>query len=171
MIAVGSSRLFLAPAFISIVRRPLRFYQRPPSSIVKLTRADPRRGSRRSSTPSAAVASSATSSSRSHSHAVAYRVPFVEVREAKPRPSPQPESHAHPTEQPYRRPHSISRAALHAYTTDQFVLGVPLGSPKTSYVPPGSHVARVRERASSWAEAEVRARASWRVTRSDRGEP
>ncbi|KAA0042482.1 hypothetical protein E5676_scaffold334G00350 [Cucumis melo var. makuwa] len=36
------------------------------------------------------------------------------------------------------------------YTTDQFVLGVPLGSPKTSYVPSGSHVARVRERASSW---------------------
>ncbi|TYK29011.1 hypothetical protein E5676_scaffold120G001180 [Cucumis melo var. makuwa] len=36
------------------------------------------------------------------------------------------------------------------YTTNQFVLGVPLGSPKTSYVPPGSHVARVRERASSW---------------------
>ncbi|KAA0052822.1 hypothetical protein E6C27_scaffold773G00160 [Cucumis melo var. makuwa] len=36
------------------------------------------------------------------------------------------------------------------YTTDQFVLGVPLGSPKTSYVPPGSHVPRVRERASSW---------------------
>uniref|UniRef100_A0A9I9E586 CACTA en-spm transposon protein n=1 Tax=Cucumis melo TaxID=3656 RepID=A0A9I9E586_CUCME len=36
------------------------------------------------------------------------------------------------------------------YTTDQFVLGVPLGSPKTSYVPSGSHVALVRERASSW---------------------
>ncbi|KAA0046975.1 hypothetical protein E5676_scaffold68G001330 [Cucumis melo var. makuwa] len=36
------------------------------------------------------------------------------------------------------------------YTTDQFVLGVPLGSPKTSYVHLGSHVARVRERASSW---------------------
>ncbi|KAA0061344.1 hypothetical protein E5676_scaffold692G00230 [Cucumis melo var. makuwa] len=36
------------------------------------------------------------------------------------------------------------------YTTYQFVLGVPLGSPKTSYVPPGSHVARVQERASSW---------------------
>ncbi|KAA0055929.1 hypothetical protein E6C27_scaffold319G00490 [Cucumis melo var. makuwa] len=35
-------------------------------------------------------------------------------------------------------------------TTDQFVRGVPLGSPKTSYVPPGSHVARVRERVSSW---------------------
>ncbi|KAA0032135.1 hypothetical protein E5676_scaffold186G00130 [Cucumis melo var. makuwa] len=57
------------------------------------------------------------------------------------------------------------------YTTDQFVLSVPLGSPKTSYVPPGSHVARVRERASSWAKAEVRAKASWRATRSDRGEP
>ncbi|KAA0036858.1 hypothetical protein E5676_scaffold110G002340 [Cucumis melo var. makuwa] len=57
------------------------------------------------------------------------------------------------------------------YTTDQFVLGVPLGSPKTSYVPPGSHVAHVRERASSWAEVEVRAKASWRATRSDRGEP
>ncbi|KAA0047141.1 hypothetical protein E5676_scaffold109G00080 [Cucumis melo var. makuwa] len=36
------------------------------------------------------------------------------------------------------------------YNTDQFVLGVPLGSPKTSYVPLGSHVERVRERASSW---------------------
>ncbi|TYK29873.1 uncharacterized protein E5676_scaffold208G001250 [Cucumis melo var. makuwa] len=34
------------------------------------------------------------------------------------------------------------------YTTDQFVLGVPLGSPKTRYVSTGSHVARVRERAS-----------------------
>ncbi|TYK22215.1 hypothetical protein E5676_scaffold333G00980 [Cucumis melo var. makuwa] len=57
------------------------------------------------------------------------------------------------------------------YTTDQIVIGVPLGSPKTSYVPPGLHVARVRERASSWAGAEVRAKASWRATRSDRGEP
>ncbi|TYK11696.1 hypothetical protein E5676_scaffold304G00040 [Cucumis melo var. makuwa] len=57
------------------------------------------------------------------------------------------------------------------YTTDQIVLGVPLGSPKTSYVPSGSHVARVRERASSWAEVEVRAKESWRATRSDRGEP
>ncbi|TYK14499.1 hypothetical protein E5676_scaffold15G00110 [Cucumis melo var. makuwa] len=53
----------------------------------------------------------------------------------------------------------------------QFVIGVPLGSPKTSYVPPGSHVARVWERASSWAEAEVRRKASWRMTRSDRSEP
>ncbi|TYK23856.1 hypothetical protein E5676_scaffold419G00270 [Cucumis melo var. makuwa] len=57
------------------------------------------------------------------------------------------------------------------YATYQFVLGVPLGSPKTRFVPTGSHVARVRERASSWAEAEVRAKASWRMTRSDCGEP
>ncbi|KAA0032971.1 hypothetical protein E5676_scaffold482G00320 [Cucumis melo var. makuwa] len=57
------------------------------------------------------------------------------------------------------------------YTIDQFVLGVPLGSLKTSYVPLGSHVARVRERANSWAETEVRAKASWRATRSDRGKP
>ncbi|KAA0048508.1 hypothetical protein E5676_scaffold600G001180 [Cucumis melo var. makuwa] len=43
------------------------------------------------------------------------------------------------------------------YTTDQFVLGVPLGSPKTSYVPPGPHVARVRvwKRASSWAVGDA----------------
>ncbi|KAA0041613.1 hypothetical protein E5676_scaffold242G00330 [Cucumis melo var. makuwa] len=61
------------------------------------------------------------------------------------------------------------------YTTDQFVLCVPLGSPKTSYVPPRSHVACV----SSWVplfrtligKAEVRAKASCRATRSDRGEP
>uniref|UniRef100_A0A9I9E8D4 Uncharacterized protein n=1 Tax=Cucumis melo TaxID=3656 RepID=A0A9I9E8D4_CUCME len=36
------------------------------------------------------------------------------------------------------------------YTKDQIVLGVPLGSPKTRYVPTGSQFARVRERASSW---------------------
>ncbi|KAA0032067.1 reverse transcriptase [Cucumis melo var. makuwa] len=35
------------------------------------------------------------------------------------------------------------------YTKDQFVLGVPLGSPKTTYVPMRSQIARVRERASS----------------------
>ncbi|KAA0043560.1 hypothetical protein E6C27_scaffold335G00660 [Cucumis melo var. makuwa] len=32
------------------------------------------------------------------------------------------------------------------YTTDQFILGVPLGSPKTNYVPSGSHVAHVGKR-------------------------
>ncbi|KAA0052851.1 hypothetical protein E5676_scaffold675G00500 [Cucumis melo var. makuwa] len=42
--------------------------------------------------------------------------------------------------------HSVSSG----YTTDQFVLGAPLGSLKISYVPSGSHVARVRERANSW---------------------
>ncbi|KAA0040849.1 hypothetical protein E5676_scaffold306G00770 [Cucumis melo var. makuwa] len=57
------------------------------------------------------------------------------------------------------------------YTKDQFVLGVPLGSSKTIYVPTGSQIARVKGRASSEAEVEVRARASWRLTRSDCGEP
>ncbi|KAA0041337.1 hypothetical protein E6C27_scaffold128G003460 [Cucumis melo var. makuwa] len=57
------------------------------------------------------------------------------------------------------------------YATDQFVLGVPLGHQRPDFVPTGSHVARVRECASSWAGAEVRARASWRATRSGRGEP
>ncbi|KAA0048481.1 hypothetical protein E5676_scaffold600G00830 [Cucumis melo var. makuwa] len=57
------------------------------------------------------------------------------------------------------------------YTTDQFVLGVPLGHRRPDFVPTGAHVAHVRERASYWAGAEVRARASWGATRSDRGEP
>ncbi|TYK27732.1 hypothetical protein E5676_scaffold225G00820 [Cucumis melo var. makuwa] len=39
------------------------------------------------------------------------------------------------------------------------------------FVPTGAHVARVRERARDWVEAEVGAKASWRATRSDRGEP
>ncbi|KAA0033495.1 hypothetical protein E5676_scaffold260G00260 [Cucumis melo var. makuwa] len=51
------------------------------------------------------------------------------------------------------------------YTTDQFVLGVPLGSPKTSYVSLGSHIVRVRERASSWAKVKVEE--SWRATEKD----
>ncbi|KAA0048218.1 hypothetical protein E5676_scaffold265G001840 [Cucumis melo var. makuwa] len=57
------------------------------------------------------------------------------------------------------------------YAIDQFVLGVPLGHRSSDFVPTGSHVARVRERTSSWAGAEVKARASWRATRSDHGEP
>ncbi|TYK04835.1 hypothetical protein E5676_scaffold143G00130 [Cucumis melo var. makuwa] len=56
------------------------------------------------------------------------------------------------------------------YTIDQIVLGVPFRSPKNSYVPPGSHVACVRERVSFWAGVEVRAKASWQATRSDDGE-
>ncbi|KAA0042931.1 hypothetical protein E5676_scaffold108G001570 [Cucumis melo var. makuwa] len=39
------------------------------------------------------------------------------------------------------------------------------------FVPMGAHVARVRKRARDWVEAEVGAKASWRATRSDRGEP
>ncbi|KAA0025810.1 hypothetical protein E6C27_scaffold34G00620 [Cucumis melo var. makuwa] len=39
------------------------------------------------------------------------------------------------------------------------------------FVPTGAHVARVRERARDWVEAEVGAKASWRATISDRGEP
>ncbi|KAA0059768.1 hypothetical protein E5676_scaffold896G00200 [Cucumis melo var. makuwa] len=42
-----------------------------------------------------------------------------------------------------------------------------LGFTKDQLVPTGSQIARVWER----AEAEVRAKASWRMTRSDRGEP
>ncbi|KAA0043624.1 hypothetical protein E5676_scaffold447G001640 [Cucumis melo var. makuwa] len=51
------------------------------------------------------------------------------------------------------------------------VLGVPWDTEDQSYVPTGAHVARVRERARDWIEDEVRAKASWRATRSDRGEP
>ncbi|KAA0032246.1 hypothetical protein E6C27_scaffold219G00770 [Cucumis melo var. makuwa] len=51
------------------------------------------------------------------------------------------------------------------------VLGVPRGTEDQSYVPSGAHVARVRERARDWVEDEARAKASWRATRSDRGEP
>ncbi|KAA0039210.1 hypothetical protein E5676_scaffold607G00490 [Cucumis melo var. makuwa] len=69
----------------------------------------------------------------------------------------------------FRTPDCLSTSFW--YATDQFVLGVPLGHRRPDFVPTGSHVARVRKRASSWVGAEVRARASWRVTRSDRGEP
>ncbi|TYK05519.1 hypothetical protein E5676_scaffold178G00200 [Cucumis melo var. makuwa] len=51
------------------------------------------------------------------------------------------------------------------------VLGVPRDTKDQRYVPTGAHVARVRERARGWVEDEVRAKASWRATRSDRGEP
>ncbi|KAA0054573.1 hypothetical protein E6C27_scaffold24G003670 [Cucumis melo var. makuwa] len=51
-----------------------------------------------------------------------------------------------------RRGHSQSNclSVSFGYTKDQIVLGVPLGSPKTRYVPTGLQIARVRERASSW---------------------
>ncbi|TYK11889.1 putative nuclease HARBI1 [Cucumis melo var. makuwa] len=51
------------------------------------------------------------------------------------------------------------------YTTDQFVLGVPLGSLKTRFVSMGSQIARVRERASSWTKVKVEE--SWRATEKD----
>ncbi|TYK08742.1 ty3-gypsy retrotransposon protein [Cucumis melo var. makuwa] len=47
--------------------------------------------------------------------------------------------------------------------------GIPLGITKDQLVPTRAQIARVRRRASSEAEAKVRTRASWRVTRSDRG--
>ncbi|KAA0035911.1 gag-protease polyprotein [Cucumis melo var. makuwa] len=43
------------------------------------------------------------------------------------------------------------------------------GFTKDWLVPTRSQIARIRERASSQTEAEVRAKASWRMTRSDRG--
>ncbi|KAA0051718.1 hypothetical protein E6C27_scaffold60G001040 [Cucumis melo var. makuwa] len=51
------------------------------------------------------------------------------------------------------------------------VLGVPRDTEDQSYVSKRAHVARVRERARDWVEDEVRAKASWRATRSDRSEP
>ncbi|TYK00171.1 uncharacterized protein E5676_scaffold2510G00680 [Cucumis melo var. makuwa] len=46
-----------------------------------------------------------------------------------------------------------------------------LGNYQGPACPYGAHVARVRGRASSGVEAEVGTRASWRVTRSDHGNP
>ncbi|KAA0040933.1 hypothetical protein E5676_scaffold315G00010 [Cucumis melo var. makuwa] len=45
------------------------------------------------------------------------------------------------------------------------------GFTKDQLVPTGSQIARIRERASSGAEVEIRAKASWQMTRSDSGEP
>nr|ADN33999.1 hypothetical protein [Cucumis melo subsp. melo] len=57
------------------------------------------------------------------------------------------------------------------FATDQYVLGAPSEHRRPDSVPMGVHVARVRKRASYWVEVGVRARASWRATRSDRAEP
>ncbi|KAA0042184.1 hypothetical protein E6C27_scaffold67G006780 [Cucumis melo var. makuwa] len=54
---------------------------------------------------------------------------------------------------------------------DKLVLGVPLGSPKTRYDLTGSQIAHVWERAGLRTEVEVRAKGSWRMTRSDHGKP
>ncbi|KAA0057667.1 hypothetical protein E6C27_scaffold126G00100 [Cucumis melo var. makuwa] len=53
------------------------------------------------------------------------------------------------------------------FTTDQQVLGAPPNIEDQIFVPTEAHVTPVRER----VEAEVGAKASWRATRSDRGEP
>ncbi|KAA0067496.1 hypothetical protein E6C27_scaffold50G00020 [Cucumis melo var. makuwa] len=50
-----------------------------------------------------------------------------------------------------------------------FVLGVPLGSPKTRDDPMESQIARVREHASLEVGVKVRAQESWRMIRIDRG--
>ncbi|KAA0063456.1 hypothetical protein E5676_scaffold110G00350 [Cucumis melo var. makuwa] len=57
------------------------------------------------------------------------------------------------------------------FATDQYVLGAPSGHRRPDSVLTEAHVARVWKCASYWVEAGVRARASWRATRSDRGEP
>ncbi|KAA0035495.1 hypothetical protein E5676_scaffold455G002840 [Cucumis melo var. makuwa] len=64
----------------------------------------------------------------------------------------------------------------HYYDTDMMErpngperLRYSLGNYQGQLAPTGAHVTRVRERASSVAEAEVGTRANWRVTRSDRG--
>ncbi|TYK22500.1 hypothetical protein E5676_scaffold19523G00520 [Cucumis melo var. makuwa] len=67
------------------------------------------------------------------------------------------------------RPDCLSVSS--GFAIEQYVLGAPSGHRRPDSVPTGAHVARVRERASYWVEAGVRARASWRATRSDRGEP
>ncbi|KAA0042900.1 hypothetical protein E5676_scaffold108G001220 [Cucumis melo var. makuwa] len=46
-----------------------------------------------------------------------------------------------------------------------------IGFTRDQLVPTGSQIARVWERASSGAEAELKAKARWRMTRSDHGEP
>ncbi|KAA0037288.1 hypothetical protein E6C27_scaffold68G00240 [Cucumis melo var. makuwa] len=51
------------------------------------------------------------------------------------------------------------------FAIGQYVLSAPSGHRRPDSVPTEAHVARVRERTSYWVEAEVRARASLRVTR------
>ncbi|KAA0067941.1 hypothetical protein E6C27_scaffold138G001160 [Cucumis melo var. makuwa] len=57
---------------------------------------------------------------------------------------------------------------LRAY---QHVLDAPRDTEDKIFIPTRAHVARVRERARDWVEAEVGAKTSWRATRSDRDEP
>ncbi|KAA0032837.1 hypothetical protein E5676_scaffold359G00070 [Cucumis melo var. makuwa] len=72
---------------------------------------------------------------------------------------------------PYSTFAAWGRVLLLLGLVDPSVLGIPLGITKDQLVPTEAHVARVRGRASLGAEAEVGTRASWRVTKSDRGGP
>ncbi|KAA0035224.1 hypothetical protein E5676_scaffold991G00650 [Cucumis melo var. makuwa] len=51
------------------------------------------------------------------------------------------------------------------YTKNQIVLVIPLGSPKTRFVPTGSKIACVWERASLGAKVKIEER--WRATEKD----
>ncbi|TYK01607.1 hypothetical protein E5676_scaffold451G002040 [Cucumis melo var. makuwa] len=65
----------------------------------------------------------------------------------------------------------VSSTHARSNCSTPIILGIPLGITKDQLVPRLAQIARVRRRASSGTEAEVRRRASWRVTRSDRGRP
>ncbi|TYK02209.1 gag/pol protein [Cucumis melo var. makuwa] len=70
------------------------------------------------------------------------------------------------------RPCCLESTSFLTFRTRQPNLQVlPRDTEDQIFVPTGAHVARVRERARDWVEAEARAKASWRATRSDRGEP
>ncbi|KAA0035720.1 hypothetical protein E6C27_scaffold285G004300 [Cucumis melo var. makuwa] len=66
-----------------------------------------------------------------------------------------------------RRDHSHPNclSVSFGYTKDQIVLGVPLDSPKTRFVPTGSQIVRVWERANSGVKVKVEE--SWRATEKD----
>ncbi|KAA0061400.1 hypothetical protein E6C27_scaffold749G00920 [Cucumis melo var. makuwa] len=76
-----------------------------------------------------------------------------------------------PSENRCRSQPCCRRASVASNPSRPTVKGIPLGIIKDQLVPMGAQIAPVRGRASSGAEAEVRTRASWRVTRSDRGGP
>ncbi|TYK01806.1 hypothetical protein E5676_scaffold113G00390 [Cucumis melo var. makuwa] len=95
----------------------------------------------------------------------------------KPRLRPSQPLHLQPSRQsvfPLQPSQLSCQASFNPILTHIFrpiILGVPLEITKDQLVPTGAQIARVRGRASPGAEVEVRTRASWRVTRSDRGGP
>ncbi|KAA0056319.1 hypothetical protein E5676_scaffold11G001070 [Cucumis melo var. makuwa] len=96
-------------------------------------------------------------------------------RAARPSRTPLPRAELSPTTTLFKtRARSFSKPSPHVRPVREprpVILGVPLGSPKTRHVPTGSQIAHVQEDAYLGAEVEVRAEGSWRMTRSDRGEP